>query len=425
MSHVSRYDTKILDPHWYTTREHHEAFKMLRDEDPVHWTEDSEYGKNYWLLTRYDHIAEYLQDPKRFSSRLDTRVPRSPKRRTPEERHAQGLDVRMTTNDDPVHALYRRPMNKHFSVPAVARMADDIEAIVDEIIAEVGPKGEADLVEELASALPMKVIFRMLGIPEEDMEPLNLASWQWMSAADPRYIIDGDEAATSLHGLNKLIEYCTALAINRRRSPRDDFATVVTNMEVDGDKLSVHEAMYYFVTLIGGGAETTRTAASVGTWLFLNNPDQRRLLLENPQNTKGAVEEVLRWVTPERNRFRVATEDFDFHGKRIRTGDWVISFLTSANRDERRFTEPNKFDILRTPNDHLSLGAGPHQCLGRNLARLELGIYFPKVLAAFPDLEIVDQGEPQWIADRSVAGFTTLPVRFSPVEHQLTTPVRT
>lgn len=418
MSQVSRYDTKILNPHWYTTREHHEAFRMLRNEDPVHWTEDPEYGKNYWLLTRYDHIAEYLQDPKRFSSRLDTRVPRTPKRRTPEERHAQGLDVRMTTNDDPVHALYRRPMNKHFSVPAVARMADEIEGIVDEIIAEVGPKGQADLVEELASALPMKVIFRMLGIPEEDMPLLNLASWQWMSAADPRYIINGDESATSLHGLNTLIEYCTALAKERRKTPRNDFATVIGEMEVDGDKMSIHEMMYNYVTLIGGGAETTRTAASVGTWLFLKNPEQRQLLLDNPEFTKGAVEEVLRWVTPERNRFRVATEDFDFHGKRIRSGDWVISFLTSANRDERVFTDPDKFDILRTPNDHLALGAGPHQCLGRNLARLELAVYFPKVLAAFPDLEVVDEGEPKWIADRSVAGFITMPVRFSPVERR-------
>ncbi|GEK79150.1 cytochrome P450 [Agrococcus baldri] len=411
---VNDFDTKILDPHWYTTPEHHAAFKMLRDEDPVHWTEDPVYGKDYWLLTRYDHTLEYLQDPARFSSRLDTRVPRTPKRRTPEERHAQGLDVRLTTNDDPVHALYRRPMNKHFSVPSVGKLRAHIERVVDEIIRDVAPKGEVDVVEDLASALPMKVVLGMLGVPESDMGYLDEATWQWMSAADPRYIIDGDEVATSLHGLQKLIDYGTELAKDRQKNPRDDFATAITQMEIDGDPLSVHEAMLYYVTVIGGGAETTRTAASVGTWLFMQHPEQRRLLLEDPALAKAAAEEVVRWSTPERNRFRVATQDFDFHGKRIRTGDWVITFLTSANRDERVFDRPDAFDIQRTPNDHLSFGAGVHGCLGRNLARLELTVFFPKLLEAFPDLEMTEPGEPNWIADRSVAGFTTMPVSFTP-----------
>lgn len=416
MGDVNAFDTKMLDPRWYTTDEYHEAFKLLRDEDPVHWTEDTSYGRDYWALTRYEHVDEYLLDPSRFSSRWDTRVPRSPKRRTPEERHEQGWDISIATNDDPVHDLYRRPINKHFSVPAVRRLSHDVDAIVDEIIAGVAERGECDLVEDLAADLPMKVILRMLGVPEEDWELLRVASWRWLAAADPRWIVDGDEVTTSLDGQKVLLDYCTELALSRRKNPRDDFATVIGELRVDGEPLSIHEMKIWFVTMIGGGLETTRNAAAVGTWLFLRNPEQRRLLMDDPTLVNGAVEEVLRWATPAKNRLRLATADFDFHGRRIRSGDWVIGYLASANKDERVFPDPHRFDIRRTPNEHLALGTGIHLCLGRNLARLELASYFSKVLAAFPDLEVAEEGEPAWIADRSVTGFTSMPVRFTPVD---------
>ena len=412
MTDFTAYDTKIMDPDWFSSLDYLDVLAQMRAEEPIRWVEDPKYGKNYWLLTRHDHISEYLLDPGRLSVRFDTRIPRSPKRRTPEERHQQLFDVRLSTNDDPIHNLYRRPMNKHFSVPAIARLADDIESVVDDIIAEAGEKGEADFVYDFATALPMNVILGMLGVPKEDWDLLNVASWQWMSGSDPKYMIDGDDVKTSLIGLQTLIDYCTELAHERRANPQDDFATVIANSEIDGDPLSIHEIKMWFVTMIGGGAETTRNAAAVGMWLFMNNPDQRDLLLKDPSLTKGAVEEILRWVTPERSRLRVATEDFDFHGKRFRTGDWVVGMLSSANRDEQVFSNPNAFDITRTPNNHLSLGLGIHLCLGRALARLELGIFFQKMLQQFPDMEAVQ--EPTWIRDRSVAGFSEFPVRFSP-----------
>ncbi|MGU3436448.1 cytochrome P450 [Actinomycetes bacterium M1A6_2h] len=411
MIDLSQFDTRIMDPDWFTDLSYLDAFKELRAEEPVRWVEDPKYGKDFWFLTRHDHISEYLLDPKRLSNRFDTRIPRSPKRRTPEERHEQLFDVRLSTNDDPVHNLYRRPMNKHFSVPAISKLSGDIERIVDDLIADVGPRGEAEFVGDLANALPMNVIFNMLGIPPEDWELLNVASWQWMSGSDPKYMIDGDDVKTSLHGLQTLIDYCTELAVERRANPRDDFATVIANTPVDGQPMSIHEMKMWFVTMIGGGAETTRNAAAVGMWLFLTNPEQKQMLFEDPSLSKGAVEEVLRWVTPERSRLRVATEDLDFHGKRIRSGDWVVAMLASANRDETVFDNPDAFDITRTPNAHLSLGLGVHLCLGRALARLELDVFFRKMLQTFPDMEPVE--EPMWIRDRSVSGFTTLPVRFS------------
>lgn len=409
-------DNNLLNPAFYTTSAYHEVFKKLRDEDPVHFAHDTRFGKDYWVLSRYEDIKEYLLAPEKFSSRWDTRVPRSPQRRTPEERHEQGWDINVSTNDPPIHTMYRRPINRHFSVPAIARMGDDIEVIVDEILAEVAHKGEIDLVEDVAAELPVRVILRLLGVPSEDWPMLREASWQWLAAADPRWIIDNDQVKTSKYGMKRLLDYCTDLAIERRKNPEDDFATIIGNLEVDGDKLSIHEMRTWFVTMIGGGLETTRNAAAVGLWQFMENPDQRQLLLDDPGLINGAVEELLRWVTPAKNRLRIATQDIDLHGRRIRAGDWVVGFLASANKDETVFPDPHRFDITRTPNEHLALGVGIHLCLGRALARLELATLVPKVLRTFPDLERIETGELDWIADTSVTGFTRLPVRFTPVD---------
>jgi cholest-4-en-3-one 26-monooxygenase len=407
-------DNLLLDPQWYAAGAYQDTFKILRDEDPVHWAEDTSYGKSYWAVTRHEDVKEYLLSPQKLSSRWDTRVPRTPKRLTPEQRHDLAYDVTPSTLDNPIHDLYRRPFNKHFSAPAIAKMRDDVERIVDEILVEAADKGgEIDIIEDLATPLPAKVILRLLGVPEPDWEYLSLAAWQWLAASDPKFTIDGDEVATSNYGKKRLLDYCAELALERKKNPQDDFATVITQMTVDGDELSIHELKSRFAGTIAGGMETTRNSAGTGLWLLMTHPDQRAKLLEDPSKAGAAVDEVMRWSTPAKNRLRIATEDFEWHGRRIRANDWVVAFLVSANWDERVFADPRRFDIDRTPNDHLSFGLGIHLCLGRFLARLELATFFTKVLRAFPDLEIVDLDHPKWIVDRSVTGFTQLNATFT------------
>jgi len=412
MTDWSSIDNKLLDSSWYTTTEYHEVFKTLRDEDPIHWAQDEHYGRPYWVVTRYDDVKDYLQNWTQLSSRWDTRVPKSPKRRTPEERYAVGMDVSLARNDPPVHDLYRRPLNKHFSVPAINKLTQGVSDIVDECIADVAEKGECDVVETLAGELPVKVILRWLGVPEEDWPMLREATWQWLAPADPNFVIDNDPVKTTLVGQTRLLEYCEELALERRRSPQDDFATVIGNMTIDGDRLSPHEMRSYLTNIIGGGLETTRNAASVGLWQFLLNPDQRALLLADPSLANSAVEEVVRWVTPGKNRLRVANDGFEWRDKFINRGDWVIAFQASANKDERVFDDPHRFDITRDPSLHIGFGEGVHMCLGRALARLELALFFPRVLAAFPDME--PAGDPTWIADNVTTGFTQFPVTFTP-----------
>ncbi len=412
MSDWSEIDNKMLDPHWYLTDEYRDVYARLRVEDPVHWTQDSFYGKDYWFITRYDDVREYLLDHRTFSSRWETRVPKSPKRYTPEERYEMGFDTSLARSDPPVHDLYRRPMNKHFSTPAIAKLLPNVERVVDEILDDIAEDGECDLVEQVAGLLPVRVVLGMLGVPEQDWDELREAAWQWFAPADPKFIVDNDPVKTTRIGHNRILDYCERLALDRRKNPKEDLATIIAGMTIDGDELSIHEIRSYLTIVVGGGLETTRNTGAAGLYLFMTNPDQQRLLSDDPSLAKEAVEEVVRYITPTRARFRVATDDVEFHGRQIRRGDWVIGSLASANRDETKFEDADSFDITRAPVPHLGFSEGVHLCLGRALARLELQTLYRKVLHAFPDMQ--PSADPTPIADISVTGYTEMPVTFTP-----------
>jgi len=402
---VTSFDNRLLDPPFYTTDEYHEAFRLMRDDDPVRWVKDERFGKSYWAVTRYDDVKAYLLDDRRLSSRWNTRVPRTPQRMTPEERYVFGMDVLVATTDGGTHAAYRRPMNKHFSVPAIVKMRTRVEEIVDGIIVEAAERGEVDFVEDIGGPLALRVILSLLGVPESDWEYLRLISWQSSAASDPM--------KTHWDARAKILDYAENLAMDRRKNPRDDFATIVAQLTMDGDPLSIHEMRTWIFAMIAGGLETTRNTAATGMYAYMENPDQARLLREDPTLSSSALDEVLRWVTPAKNRLRIAAEDFEFGGKNIRTGDWVVGFLASANKDERQYEDPHRFDIRRTPNEHLSLGLGRHLCLGRALARLELTVLFEKLFSAFSDIQRTEN-ELAWIADAQVTGFHRLPVKVTP-----------
>lgn len=409
-------DNNLTNPEWYKEGLYHEAFRRLRDEDPLRWSQNEAFGRDYWVVSRYDDVKAVISDHVAFSSAFDSRVPRNAQRLSTDQRRALMFDVSVALMDPPYHTAYRQPINKHFSVPVIARMSEDIDKIIDELLASVAQRGECDIVEDIASQMPMHVVFRLLGIPEGDWPLLTKHAWQAFAPADPRGRIPGKtHIETSFIGIQSIAKYAQAMAEDRRRNPRDDFATVIAQMVVDGTPLDEHEIAGWFVTLIIGGLETTRNAVSAGTWLFLSNREQLELLMSDPDaHSKNATEEVLRWATPARGRLRVARSHYELHGKTIKPGDWVLTFLASANRDERRFDNPEAFDITRSPNDHLALGAGVHLCLGRALVRLELALLWPKLFTALPNMTLVDDGPPEWLIDHQVTGLRSLPVTFTP-----------
>lgn len=408
-------DTNLLDASWHATNQYHEAFRELRELDPVHWTQDTKFGKSYWSLTRHEHVKEYLDRDRDFSSRWDMRAPRSPVRKTPEQRFAENLDTSMSTLDRPLHDVYRRPLNKHFNVPTINKMRGDVEEYVAQIIDEVAEKGKCDLVSDIAAELPARLVLGWLNVPKEDWAMIKHWTWLFIAPSDPRFMIDNDPIATSWSGMSQILDYAERLCDERRRNPGGDFVTVLVNTQIDGTPASNHELRSYMKSMIAAGLETTRNAAALGIWRFMLDPEQRRLLLDNPDWIGPAVEEVLRYATPAKNKMRVVTEDMDFHGARMRSGDWVLGWLASANRDERVFENPYAFDIRRDASEHLTFGSGVHGCLGRHMARLELSVLIPRLLTAFPDMQPVDSGEPDWIADQTVTGFRTMEVEYTPI----------
>jgi len=299
-------------------------------------------------------------------------------------------------------------MNKHFSVPAIARMTDLIDQNVDKLIDEVAEKEQFDFVTDVAAQLPLRIIFALLGVPEEDWAELQISVNRYTMPANPAFTIDGDPVKTAKIGRRVVDEYSGRLAQARRDKPQDDMATVIGAVKIDGERLSLHEVRSWFSTLIAGSLQTTRNGLGTGVWQFLENPNQRDLIVENEAIVPDAVEEVLRWGSPSRMILRVANEDLEFHGKQMSAGDWVMLFIASGNRDETVWADANRFDITRERKEHLGLGHGIHKCLGRNLLRLEMARFFPRFMRAFPELAI--DGTPEWIADYNGNGLHYLPV---------------
>lgn len=405
-------DNRLQDPTWYEDRDTFLAgMKKLRDQDPVHWAEDESFGRSYWFLTRHDHLRTVLADHASFSSRhfwTASRPPSSPRRMTLEERYELGLESRVSNLDPPMHTYLRRPVNRHFSVPAIGKLRDDIQRYVDDIVAEVREKDTFDLIEDVATELPVRVILRMLGVPEEDWEFLLAAAGRYTQSNDPRYLVDGDAAKTATLGMKQVVDYAVELAKDRQANPRDDFATVATNITVEGEKFSVYELRGWFSALILGGIETSRNAIGAGIWNLVKDPEQRRHFLDaTTAEATDMVDEIIRWTSPARTLLRVATKDLDLDGKEVRQGDWVFACLAAGNNDDRVFDDPSRFDVTRPRlSEHLGLGDGIHKCLGRNMVRLEVAILAQTLLTALPELTVLS--EPRWLTDVSRSGLTAL-----------------
>jgi cholest-4-en-3-one 26-monooxygenase len=405
-------DNNLTNPEWYGSGEHYEAFRRLRAEDPVHLVKNEAFGKSYWGVFGYEDLRTAMNDPRTYASRhawSGGPVPRSPERLTAEERFEEMWDSRLSSMDPPTHTYMRGPVNKHFSIPAIARQRERIQQYAQELLDEVRDLGEFDYVDKVASELPMRVTLRMLGVPEDDWPILRLATSRLGQPADPRFIVDGDPQRTFKIGLSSLISYASDPVHDRRENPKDDFATVITGLETQGRPFSDHEMGGLVASMVLGGIETSKSAIGVGMWQLLANPGQLQMLLGSADLCSAYCEEVIRWTTPIRQNLRVAAHDTELHGKDIRAGDWVVLYLASGNRDEQAFERPDEFDITRAENPHLGLGDGPHKCLGRNLVRLEIDVLTRTFLPLIPSMELAE--EPRWVDDANFTGLTALHLR--------------
>ena len=391
-------------PHW--------AFRALREHDPVHWQAEPIPNRGFWAVTRFHDIEEVLRDTRTFSSARGIRL---------EEQDLEEVEARrsMMDMDPPRHSHLRRLVSMLFTRSAVADYVGFVREQARVVLNRALPKGEFDFVEEVSRELPIRVLARIMGVPDADL-PLCIELGDAMIAqADPEYsraVIDKED--TSEYRLLpfrspaavELMAYGHGLAEERRREPKDDLVTKLVQAEVDGERLSEREFDNFFCLLIVAGNETTRHAITHGMRALVDHPDEWRRLREEPGLMPLAAEEILRYGSPTMHFRRTATQDLELRGTRIREGDKVVVWFVSGNFDEEVFHEPDRFDVGRNPNPHMTLGSGgPHVCIGAHLARLEIRVMFEELLPRLRDLEIT--GPIARLRSNFINGIKHMPVR--------------
>jgi cytochrome P450 len=405
-------DIDLVNPDNYLERVPHHWFAELRRSEPVMWHGEPEPNRGFWAVTRYRDIEEVLRDTQTFSSASGVTL----EEQTPEEVEARRSMIDM---DPPRHTRLRRLVSKHFTRSAVAQYEGFVREQARLVLDRALPKGEIDFVEEVSRELPIRVLARIMGVPEQDL-PMCIELGDAMIAhADPEYsraVIDKED--TSAYRLLpfrspaavELMAYGHQLAAERRREPREDLVTKLVHAEIDGERLSEREFDNFFCLLIVAGNETTRHAISHGMLALMEHRDEWRRLREDPGMVPLATEEILRWGTPTMHFRRTARRDTELGGKRIREGDKVVVWFVSGNRDEEVFPDADRFDVGRDPNPHMTFGSGgPHVCLGMHLARLEVLVMFQELLPRLKDVELT--GPVERLRSNFINGIKHMPVR--------------
>ncbi len=402
ISGISFDDINLLDSKAFTDRVPHEWFAYLRKHAPVWWQEE-ENGPGFWAVTTHAEATTVNRDYEHFSSSKQATFLWDLE---PDDLAQQ--QMLMLNMDPPLHTRYRRLVNKGFTPRMVNQLHDRIDAAADEIIDSVIEKGSADFVTDIAAELPLVVIAELLGVPNEDRHRMFNWSNRMIGSEDPEY--QTDESVPQQAAM-ELYAYASALFETKRIDPHEDLMSVLTEVDVEGEKLNSVELELFFLLLTVAGNETTRNLISGGMAAFFDHPDQWEMLRKDRSLLPSATEEMLRYVSPVMNFRRQTTSAFDLGDQHIEEDTKVVFFHVSANRDERVFENPQTFDITRDPNPHMAFGAGgPHFCLGANLARMEIRVMFEHLLDRMPDITL--DGEVERLQSAFISGVKHIPVAF-------------
>jgi methyl-branched lipid omega-hydroxylase len=388
------------------------AFATLRREAPISFwpaieMEGFEAGNGYWALTKLDDVFYASRHPEIFSSSPNITI----NDQTPEVAEYFGS---MIVLDDPRHQRLRSIVSRAFTPKVVARIEASVRERAHRLVASMianHPDGEADLVSELAGALPLQVICDMMGIPEEDEQRVFHWTNLLLGFGDPDLATDFDKFIKASMDIGA---YASALADDRRVNHHDDLTSSLVEAEVDGERLSSSEIASFFILLVVAGNETTRNAISHGVLALSRYPEEREKWWSDFDGlAPTAVEEIVRWASPVVYMRRTLTEDIELSGTKMAAGDKVSLWYNSANRDESKFADPWTFDVGRSPNPHVGFGGGgAHFCLGANLARREIKVAFDELRREIPDIVATD--EPAQLLSQFIHGIKRLPVGWTP-----------
>lgn len=394
----------LHDPDVYVEGVPHEFFTWLRPNRPVYW-QSEEGGTGYWAVTRHADVVTVSRDSATFSSAVGTSQIQDFDEETRQKQAAMLLNL-----DPPDHTRQRLLVSRGFTPRIIGRMEANIRRICEDIVDRAVEAGEVDFVESVAAPLPLSVIAALLGVPEEDTGKLFDWSNRMIGFEDPDFgttEADGEMAAA------EIFLYANELAEQRRKDPQDDIITALIQPDDDGHVLSEMEFNMFFILLVIAGNETTRNSATGGMLALIEHPDQWDRLRADPSLARTAVDEVLRWVSPVMDFRRTATRDCIIGDQRVASGDKIVMFYPSANRDEDVFADPFTFDIGRKDNDHAAFGGGgAHYCLGTHLARLELRVLFETLARRVDSVEPI--GPTRRLRSNFINGVKEMRVRLHP-----------
>lgn len=398
---------------WSTTAaEREDSFAVLRAERPVSWhppVEDAMLkdpdDPGFWAVTRHADIVTVSRTNDVFVSGKGVMFENYPEELLETTQSFLAMDP-------PRHTKLRKLASAAFTPRQVRRIEDSIKASASAIVEELRAAGSgADFVEHCAKELPLRTLSEMVGIPEADRQQVAHAADALVSANDPVYLNGRDPQQLMLENTMYLHHVAGTLAAERRDHPRDDLFTSLVTTEVDGDRLTDAEIAAYFVLLCVAGNDTTRQTTSHALKALSDWPEQRRWLLDDFDNRiDTAVEEFIRWATPVMTFQRTVARDYRLGDQVVRAGEKVVMFYASGNRDHEVFDHPDRFDLSRNPNPHVSFGGGgQHYCLGTHVARAQLRAIFGELLSQLPGIEARD---PEYLAGNFIHGIRGMPCTF-------------
>jgi cholest-4-en-3-one 26-monooxygenase len=383
----------------------HDQFTWLREHEPVFWHADGggPGWPGFWAVSRHADVTSIIRRPDIFSS-----APRTAAFREWSDQAVERMRAMMINMDPPEHSRLRAFVNRGFTPRVIGQLTDHIAAICSGLLASAAERREVDFVTEIAAPLPTQVICELVGARAEDQERIYELSNHLVGFDDPEF---SEASEGRMHAVAEMFSYGTELARQRREEPRDDIVTRLLQPDDSGRVLTPLEFNFFFLLLLVAGNETTRNAAAGGMLAFFEHPAQWQRLVADPALAPLAAEEVIRWVSPAVLVRRTAITDTELSGQRIAAGDKVVAFLASANRDEDVFARPQEFDIGRQQNPHVGFGGGPHFCLGRHLAALELQVLLAALADKLPDIRA--GGQVSRLRSNFLNGIKRMPVVLS------------
>lgn len=389
----------LLSPASFAAGQPHDQFAWLRTHDPVHW-HDEPGGRGFWAVTRHADIWAVDRDFQTYSSEPTIMIT------DPVSEMGFGGHKMMLMMDPPEHTAFRKLIRSEFTEPAARLRRPRIRQLAGQIVDAVMNRGECDFVDQIAGEMPSFVIAELMGLPLEDGRELYKLTEAIHTA--PEALPPGAGGAAVM----KMFEYGSKVIAEKRARPGDDLASRLLACEVDGRKLEDMEFLLFFLLLVDAGGDTTRNLLSGGLLALMENPEQYAWLMADlDARLPAAREELLRWTSPVIYMRRTATRDAELAGQTIRSGDKVVMYFGSANRDPQVFDRPDQLILSRTDNPQIAFGAGPHGCLGQHIARIEIDAMLHEVLTRMSDFKLAAPVE--WLASNFISGPKAMPIRFT------------